>query len=533
MNGLSRLPKNGSVGVIGGGISGLFFTYFLNLKRPDLKITILDKSNPSDKRVGGWIHTHIDKESNLKLEKGPRTLRGVSPGTSLILQSLIKMNPEIKDHIMYIEKDSVANRKFIVDPKNNESLVQVPPITSESFMAFMKSGASAGFFKSLIYEFFNKSKKVVERDESIYDFMTRRFGSDKLVGNLASALFFGIYATDTQKLSANYCLPRLVNYEKSHGGILRGLFSKNQPKPTITNDEEIQQFAKFLDINEKEMLDYYTHLKKLPLIAFRNGMSTMPDKVRDYLISIPNITFEFGYEVTNVNSTGKKLKTNNDLIFDHVHLSTIPQDFTIPNEKFMSYNNSLGKGTNVLLINVYHPNKNLIPPQIDAFGFLVPRNCKTQLLGCIFDSVIEKNMKNFYNKKLMIEPTSLSTGDYTKLTMMVSYNGKKISEIDVEEYKKEFVYKMLHDQLGLSDFQIGELKKDNEFLIEFTFADDSIPIYDVGKGFHSDITKDIRTTLKHDLLENNNISVSGFKFANGPGMPDVVVESLKAVQTLV
>ena len=45
--------------------------------------------------------------------------------------------------------------------------------------------------------------------------------------------------------------------------------------------------------------------------------------------------------------------------------------------------------------------------------------------------------------------------------------------------------------------------------------------------------KDIRTVLKKDLLTNNNISVGGFKFADGPGMPDVVVESLRAVQTLV
>ncbi len=41
-----------------------------------------------------------------------------------------------------------------------------------------------------------------------------------------------------------------------------------------------------------------------------------------------------------------------------------------------------------------------------------------------------------------------------------------------------------------------------------------------------------RTVLKKDLLTNNNISVGGFKFADGPGMPDVVV-NLRAVQTLV
>lgn len=533
MNGLNRLPKNGSVGVVGGGISGLFFTYFLNLKRPDLKITILDKSCSKSKRVGGWIHTHRDATTNLKLEKGPRTLRGVSPGTALILQSLIKMDSETKEHIMYIEKESVANRKFIVDPKNSKSLVQVPPITSASFYEFMKSGASDGFFKSLIYEYFNKSKNVVDRDESIYDFITRRFGSDSLVSNLASALFFGIYATDVKNLSANYCIPRLVNYEKTHGGIFRGLFSKNQPKPIRTNDQEIKDFATFLNINEDKMLGYYDHLKKLPLIAFKNGMSTMPDKVRDHLSTIPNISFKFDYDVKSVENFGKKLKLNNDLSFDHVHLSTISNNFDISNEKFMKYNKSLGQGTNVLLINLYHPKKNIIPSKIDAFGFLVPKNCQTPLLGCIFDSVIEKNMKNFYDEKYLINSDALNKTDYTKLTMMVSYNGKKIEDVNINEYKENFVFKMLKDQIGLNKDQISSLQKDGDFLIEFTFADNSIPIYNVGKGFSSDMEKDIRTVLKKDLLTNNDISVGGFKFADGPGMPDVVVESLRAVQTLV
>ena len=531
MNGLKHLPKNGSVGVVGGGISGLFFTYFLNLKRPDLKITIFDKSSSKDKRVGGWIHTHLDTKSNLKLEKGPRTLRGVSPGTSLILQSLIKMNPDVKDHIMYIENESVANRKFIVDPKDHKKLVQVPPITRESFLQFMKSGASEGFFKSLIYEYFNKSKTVVERDESIYDFMKRRFGNDKLVSNLASALFFGIYATDVKHLSANYCIPRLVNYEKTHGGIFRGLFSKNQPK-VKTNNEDITDFAKFLNLDENNMLNYYDELRKIPLIAFKDGMSTMPNRVRDYLQTIPNISFKFDYDVNRVDLIDKSLTVNNDIPFDHVHLSTVSDKFYLNNDKFMKYNNSLGKGTNVLLINVYHPKKNLIHPDIGAFGFLVPKNCHTSLLGCIFDSVIEKNMKNFYNQKLLIDSEDSSKCDYTKMTMMVSYNGKEIKDINIDEYRDNFVFKMFEDQLGLTKEQVSALKQDQDLLIEFTFADNSIPIYSPGKGFHSDTKKDIRTVLKEDLLVNNNISVGGFKFADGPGMPDVVVESLRAVKRL-
>lgn len=115
---------------------------------------------------------------------------------------------------------------------------------------------------------------------------------------------------------------------------------------------------------------------------------------------------------------------------------------------------------------------------------------------------------------------------------MVSYNGKEIKDINIDEYRDNFVFKMFEDQLGLTKDEVSALKQDQDLLIEFTFADNSIPIYSPGKGFHSDTKKDIRTVLKEDLLVNNNISVGGFKFADGPGMPDVVVESLRAVKRL-
>ncbi|KAL6926159.1 hypothetical protein ACO0SA_004832 [Hanseniaspora valbyensis] len=534
---LLKLPLNGSVGVVGSGISSLFFTYFLNLKRPDLKITLLEKNK--HERVGGWIYTKYTNKK-IKLEKGPRTLRGRNIGTSLIINSMIKMNPKVKDELVFVEGTSDANTKFLVDFKNPKELVEVPPTDMSLFFKFMKSGLSDGLIKSIFHDIFSSSK--AKNCESVYDFMVRRFGDDRLVNNVISAVFFGIYATDVKELSMNYCLPKLVDLEKKHGSIIRGAFKKDE---TSAKDEirTLEKFAKTLNIEDEYIKKIYKDLKDLPLIGFKKGMSTMPNTVANYLLQKPNIDIKYGYNVQklHINKSDKNnfelptIKINDDLTFDHVHLSTIPQDLKINHNDLTSYLESLGKGTNVLLINIFHPTKNFIKDSLKSFGFLVPKSNNSKLLGVIFDSVIETNFKPLYpftNTETNVKKDFLANQDYTKMTMMVSCDGLNKSDISYEDYKETFVKKTLLNQLRIPESEVLEIMNDTNFLVEYTFANNSIPKYAPNIGFSSDKSKDIRTILEKDLLYNNNISVGGFKFASGPGMPDVVVQSFDAANRL-
>ena len=534
---LLKLPLNGSVGVVGSGISSLFFTYFLNLKRPDLKITLLEKNKYE--RVGGWIYTKYTNKK-VKLEKGPRTLRGRNIGTSLIINSMIKMNPKVKDELVFVEGTSDANRKFLVDFKNPKELVEVPPTDMSLFYKFMKSGLSDGLIKSIFHDIFSSSK--AKNCESVYDFMVRRFGDDRLVNNVISAVFFGIYATDVKELSMNYCLPKLVDLEKKHGSIIKGALKKDE---TSAKDEirTLEKFAKTLNIEDEYIKKIYKDLKDLPLIGFKKGMSTMPNTVANYLLQKPNIDIKYGYDVQklHINKNDKTnvelptIKINDDLTFDHVHLSTIPQDLKINHGDLTSYLESLGKGTNVLLINIFHPTKNFIKDSLKSFGFLVPKSNNSKLLGVIFDSVIETNFKPLYpstNIETNVKKDFLANQDYTKMTMMVSCDGLNKSDISYEDYKETFVKKTLLNQLRIPESEVMEIMNDTNFLVEYTFANNSIPKYAPNIGFSSDKSKDIRTILEKDLLYNNNISVGGFKFASGPGMPDVVVQSFDAANRL-
>lgn len=526
-----KLPLHGRIGVVGTGISSLFFTYFLNLKRPDLKITLLEKNK--NERVGGWIYTKYT-DNNVKIEKGPRTLRGRNLGTSLIMNSMMKMNPNVKNELVFVEPDSDANKKFLVDFKNQRELVQVPPANIGQFYKFFKSGISDGLFKSVLHDFFSKTKAKKE-DESVYEFMVRRFGDDRLVNNMVSALFFGIYATDVKELSANYCLPKLVNLEKEHGSIIRGLL-KN--KSENDNNIALERFADYLNIDRDAFKNVYTELKGLPLLGFKKGMSTMPDIVKDYLMQKPNINIKYDYPVKKLNieksSQGSStIKVNDDLVFDHINLSTIPEDLNVNHSQLTSYLKSLGKGTNVLLINIYHPTKNLIKPSLKAFGFLVPKSNHSKVLGVILDSVIETNFKPLYPSEAeKVNEDACSNDQYTKMTMMISCDGLNKSDINFDDYKENLIKPVLVNQLSVPEYEVKNFMNDDNTLIEFTFANNSIPKYASNIGFSADKSKDIRTVIEQDLLHNNNITVGGFKFASGPGMPDVVVQSFDAANRL-
>ncbi len=63
---------------------------------------------------------------------------------------------------------------------------------------------------------------AVEADESIADFVRRRFGREFL-DYLIDPLVGGLYAGDPEHLSVAAVLPQLKGLERRHGSILRGV----------------------------------------------------------------------------------------------------------------------------------------------------------------------------------------------------------------------------------------------------------------------------------------------------------------------
>jgi oxygen-dependent protoporphyrinogen oxidase len=76
-------------------------------------------------------------------------------------------------------------------------------------------------------------KPAPDGEESIYDFLTRRFGPE--VGRLGADLMaHGVFAGDPQRLSVQAAFPRIVRLEEEAGSIVRGGLRRMRSRPKGT-----------------------------------------------------------------------------------------------------------------------------------------------------------------------------------------------------------------------------------------------------------------------------------------------------------
>lgn len=174
-----------SVIILGGGITALSAAWHLCRKDPQVKITLLEKTN----RLGGWIRT--SHEGGFLFEQGPRTFP-------------FSRNP----HLLNLIRE--LNLEILISPPKKRYIYSQGRLRSlGSFLP--------GLLPHLIRAPFISPPAT--EDESIYDFAVRHF-SPKIAETIFDPLTLGIYAGDIHKLSMRACFPSL-----SKGSFLRPLLS--------------------------------------------------------------------------------------------------------------------------------------------------------------------------------------------------------------------------------------------------------------------------------------------------------------------
>lgn len=531
---MSVVPKKGKVAVIGAGVSGLCFTYFLLKIRPDVQISIFEANT----QPGGWIKTEIlkDDAAKLQLEKGPRTLRGVSDGSLLIVDILRQL--KLENEVEVMNSKSLANRKWLLDPANK--LIQVP--NSFKLMAnFLFSDITLGIIPSIFLEPFRKKTSSTE-DESVRSFIQRRFGTPALADNILSAIFHGIYSGDVSKLSAQATLPLLVQLEQKHGSIVKAMFQKLMAKkrefklnPLLSEYEKlISPKAKLSEVSQS--------LKKYPIMRLNSGLQIFPKALATYLQKLENVKIYYNTPIHSIDLARSSLRLKDSMsFFDHIHytgdakslgkLANVegPVRSTIQSFEY----------TTIFLANVYSKRGGLIPQNQEGFGFLVPvRNPNPQsLLGVIYDSDTELDAEKFFIKE---QRTDLPARvPYDKITLMMGghfYNTRGVpSDMVNVKITKEVLSKILAVDLSkynviIRDEAAAESKnislKDNDLLISYNLHKDCIPQYNV--GFMDKV---------HKMVEYMNTESKG-KFTIGGtslgklGVPDCVMNSLEGAINL-
>jgi len=569
-----KLVHNSRVAVIGGGISGLSFVYFLSKLRPDLNFTIYEQSN----RLGGYINTeqHRVFDQTVNLEKGPRTLRGASDGTTIIVDVLIKLG--YKDFINVIPSNSIANKKYLLSPENE--LIQVPNDWGSTFK-FLRSSLGKGLISGALTEIFKP--KLIDnstKDESVESFLTRRFGKS-LPNNIISAVFNGIYAADIGKLSAKTTLKSMYDAELENGSIVKTMIKKQLNIPSKINHSNnkddnnnissiLSKYESYFPSNDYKISHLNSLLKKFPMIVLQNGLESLPKLISKNLIQnnkIKIIKNDPIISITKNSNNSINLKTSSGQSNDYSHVrstvnsqtfSTLLNNGSIITSGKESSSSSPSpsssssmtasiaselKFINIFLINLYIKQNVL---KNHGFGYLIPKSNENneRVLGVIFDSDIEKSstklftneINQFLNKhdvsinsnnssiKFPEITSHYSNENYTKLTIMMG--GHYWSNMKTPSMEKSIIAAKdaLSNQLGLN---FDNLINGEDYYIDSIMIPNCLPQFHIG---YDELKRNFLENLKKEFDER--ISVGGMSFGDGAGVPDCVVNGFKDAERL-
>ncbi|KAM3414148.1 Protoporphyrinogen oxidase [Cercospora zeina] len=386
------------VAILGGGITGLASAYFLTRQLPNATVTLYEAKD----RVGGWLEsTRVPvKDGNILFEAGPRTLR---PQQNGVLAARLMQELDLTKDAIFTQNTSPAARgRFLYYP---DRLVPLPH-PSFGLANILWSLLTQPVFKtaisSLVREPFTKPRDPSVKDESIGEFVSRRF-SKSLADNIVSALLHGVVAGDIYKLSAKSFFPQQWRAEALHGTLFSGLVSSKTEGIHMTKRE-----ADFL----QDMKDYTWDpllkdtLKDNAVFTFKDGLGMLSDRLHSKLFESGRVEFKTGTAVQTVKqspgNTGIEVTAaGSQEPRQHSHvISALSPDHlnTVAGTNLIGHIPSV----NVMTVNLYFRSPDLHEP---GFGYLIPRSTPFEqnperALGVVFDTAYspspsDVNMSNW------------------------------------------------------------------------------------------------------------------------------------------
>ena len=185
--------------IVGGGIAGLSVAWAVRRRDPSADVVVLERGP----RAGGNVRTEY--ADGYTCECGPDGFLDSAAAT-------LRLAREVGLEWRLLPSNDAAKRRYIF---LKGRLHEVPG----SPAAFLRSSLLSVRGKARVaWEPFARPQP--EEDESIYDFATRRIGSEA-ASALIDSLISGIFAGDAHALSLRACAPKIWQLENDHGGLLR------------------------------------------------------------------------------------------------------------------------------------------------------------------------------------------------------------------------------------------------------------------------------------------------------------------------
>ncbi|MGQ0710422.1 MAG: protoporphyrinogen oxidase [Rhodoferax sp.] len=222
--------------VLGAGISGLTVAHALVQRGFDVRVY--------DRRpvVGGRIQTL--RQNGFLVENGPTSMISPAPGADALMTDLGLGAQRIG------KTDRVRHRYLVRDGRAH-ALPMSP----------------GGFFASSFFSVAGRLRMLAEpfihcgpADESIADFVSRRFGREML-DYVFDPLVGGLYSANPTKLSIQAVFPQLKGLEQVHGSVLRGVIASRLSRCGASSFDP----------------------RRRQLTSLRDGMGSLPTRIETLL----------------------------------------------------------------------------------------------------------------------------------------------------------------------------------------------------------------------------------------------------------
>ena len=336
------MPKKGSIGIIGGGISGLSFAFFLVQGGYDGKITIYEKNvNQGGKIRHDILGGHL-------LEEG---------ADSIVLQNEIT-----KDLILDLFDKSqlikLAKRGFCII--NNGKQYFVPSGTAQLLQPNLNKVLDLNLLSDKgKADYLNEYKIApLAEDESIQSFITRRFGAE-MYHKLAGPLYSGLLGVDLDLVSIKAAFPVLKKLEVKYGSILKAA-------EHILNNQKQQN-----------------------VISFSGGMISLINAIKNRIsqkvsivdASVSNIKYDKGYILTT---------QNGNTFFEDTIIMTTPANIsaTLLAQAYPKVGALLNKILHQSMASVHFliSTKSIKKP-LDSTGVIISREDQKSISACSWSSI--------------------------------------------------------------------------------------------------------------------------------------------------
>ena len=329
-----------SVIVVGAGLTGLTLTYALEKFGHD--VTLIESSE----RAGGVISS--EASADYFLEWGPNS--------ALLTPRLQTLIGELSLSSKLIFPAANARKRFL-GRKSSTEVLSLKALPNKLLVLLASDFVSWQAKRQFLAEPFYKGEPADDQD--VRAFLTARFGSE-ITASLASAGLNGIWAGDISKLSARSVLPRFWKSHSENSSVLLGLIKNG--------------FAE----------------KRPSMFSFERGLETLPKAL---LTSLKKSKVIFGSAADRLEITKDWARIHGGGDLKSADICCITSGAK-PSARLLSTSApALAQKIDSIryaplgILHLAFKKKDVRHP-LDGFGFLLPAEFPTALLGAVFCSSI-------------------------------------------------------------------------------------------------------------------------------------------------